>query len=826
MAWGRSRKSSGRERAAGPAERMVRVGCPAHNCGGRCVLLATVRDGRIVRLEADDRPDLLEAPQLRACARGRSYLRRQYHPDRLLHPLKRVGKRGEGRFERISWDEALDLVASEMRRVRETYGPGALFVPYGTGSYSQTNGSHVARRLMNVAGGCLGIWNSYSWAAINVATPTVYGTLTTGNQRQDWLNAKLILMWGWNPAEMRDGTNSDWFVKLARERGARVVCIDPRHTLSAAALADEWVPIRPGTDAALMTAMAYVLVTEGLYDEEFVRTHCVGFDASQMPAGCEGEESFLAYLLGTRDGVPKTPEWAEAITTVPRETTVRLAREYATLRPGVLYQGYGMQRRAYGEQVVRAGCVLAALAGNVGVSGGWASGLGNQAPDGGPSWTVFPTGENPFGASIPCFLWTEAVLRGSEMGEEDGVVFSGTVARGRDASALAAGGGCSRPPGPPGVEEAAPAPPRRLGTDVKLIYAVATNALINQHANVNRTARILADESKVELLVVQDNFLTPTARFADVVLPACTQFETWGVEDGWKYGDEVILMPKVVEPPGECRSDYRICADLATRLGVEAAFTEGRDELAWVEWVLDRYREGRFPDLPPLEELLERNVGVWAKPATRPAVAFEEFRRDPEAHPLSTPSGKIEIFSKALHEKGRPGEIPAVPKYVEEEESPFGPAAEAYPLQVIGHHTLHRVHSTHDNVDWLEEAFPQRVFLNPLDAKARGIEDGDEVRVFNARGVVRLRCRVTPRILPGVIDIPQGAWWTPDERGEDRRGNVNVLTSERWTPLAFGTAQHTAMAQVERIGETDAKRGTGRRPRPGAAAFRRLEGTR
>ena len=218
--------------------------------------------------------------------------------------------------------------------MRETHGPGALFIPYGTGSYNQTNGSHVARRLLNIAGGCLGIWNSYSWAAINVATPTVYGTLTTGNQRQDWLNAKLILMWGWNPAEMRDGTNSDFFLKLARQRGARVVCIDPRHSLSAASLADEWVPIRPGTDAALMTAMAYVMVTEGLFDAEFVRTHCVGFDASQMPPGCETEESYRDYLLGARDGVPKTPEWAEPITTVPRATIARLAREYATIGPG------------------------------------------------------------------------------------------------------------------------------------------------------------------------------------------------------------------------------------------------------------------------------------------------------------------------------------------------------------------------------------------------------------------------------------------------------------------------------------------------------------
>ena len=416
-------------------------------------------------------------------------------------------------------------------------------------------------------------------------------------------------------------------------------------------------------------------------------------------------------------------------------------------------------------------------------------------------YALFPTGENPFGAAIPCFLWTEAVLRGREMGEEDGVVFSGTVARGRDAAALFDGAATS-------------APSRRLDSDVKLIYAVATNALVNQHANVNRTAAILKDESKVEFLVVQDNFLTPTARFADLVLPACTQFETWGVEDGWKYGDEVILQPKLVEPPGECRSDYRIGAEIARRLGVEEAFSEGRDERGWVDWVLDRFRETRFPDLPSLDELLERNVGVWANPVSRPAVAFEEFRRDPEKHPLGTLSGKIEIFSKTLLQKGRPEEIPAVPKYVQEWESPFSPEAEACPLQVIGHHTLHRVHSTHDNNDWLEEAFPQRVFLNPLDAEARGIADGDEVRVFNARGAVRLSCRITPRILPGVVDIPQGAWWTPDERGEDRRGNVNVLTSERWTPLAFGSAQHTALAQVEKIGPGSRSRSRSQDPRP------------
>jgi anaerobic dimethyl sulfoxide reductase subunit A len=745
-------------------ERLVRVGCPAHNCGGRCLLLAHVKDGIITRLDADDRPDSLATPQLRACVRGRAYLRRQYHPDRLQYPLKRVGERGDGKFEPISWDEALDTLAAQMRRIKETYGNSALFVPYGTGSYNQLNGSQTARRLMNLFGGCLGIYNSYSWAAINIATPYVYGTLQTGNQRQDWLNARYILMWGWNPAEMRDGTNSDFFVKLARQKGARVVCIDPRHTLSAASLADEWIPIRPGTDAAMMSAMAYVMITENLVDAEFVRTHCVGFDERQMPAGAEHAESYRDYILGTRDGNPKTPEWAEKITAVPCQTIARIAREYASIKPGVLYQGYGMQRRAYGEQVVRAGCTLAAITGNVGVPGGWASGLGLQAPDGGPLWNVFPVGQNPVEASIPVFLWTEAVLRGREMTRADGII-------GAD----------------------------RLDNDIKLIYAVATNALINQHANINRTAQILRDESRVEFIAVQDNFLTPTGRFADLVLPACTQFETWGVEDGWKYGDEVILMPRLVAPPAETRSDYRICAELAARLGIGTAYTEGRDERAWVEWILDRYREARFPELPALDEFEASNIGVYAEPVTQPALALADFRADPEAHPLDTPSGKIELFSKRLYDMGNPDEIPAVPKYIQEWESPFGPEAEQYPLQAIGHHYMPRVHSTHDNVDWLEEAFPQRVFINELDAGQRGIADGDLVRVYNGRGATILPCRVTRRILPGVVDIPQGAWWTPDQNGVDRRGSVNVLTSERWTPLAFGTAQHTIMVQVEKV---------------------------
>ncbi|MFC2133636.1 DMSO/selenate family reductase complex A subunit [Bacteroidota bacterium] len=746
------------------ADKVIRTGCPAHNCGGKCLLKVHVKSGKIVRIETDDRPtDTVDDPQLRACIRGRAYRKRQDHPDRLKYPLKRIGKRGEGKFERISWEKALDTVAVQLKRVKEVYGNSAIYVPYGTGSYSQTNGRQTAYRLMNLFGGSLGFYNSYSWACISRITPYVFGTSVTGNQRQDWINSRYIIMWSWNPCEMRDGTNSEYFLKKAKENGAKIICIDPRMSMSAVALADEWIPIRPGTDVAMMSAMAYVMITENLHDKDFINKYCVGFDKSQMPEGLEDEESYEDYILGTKDGIPKTPEWAEVITAVPKETIIKVAREYAITKPAMLYQGYGMQRRAYGEQAVVAGCVLAAMTGNIGIPGGCASGLALQADDGGPFWNVFPTGPNPIKARIPTFLWTEAVLRGKEMTSEEGVI---------------------------GVE--------KLDNNIKLIYGVATNALINQHANVNRTAKILQDESLVEFIVIHEQFMTPTAKFADIVLPVSTQFEVYGLEDGWKYGDEVILMPKILDDYYEAKSDYQICADVAERLGIRDEYTEGRDERGWIEWIVEQYQQTRFPDMPNLDKFEKSNEGVYSVPVTNPKIAFKDFVKDPVENKLNTESGKIEIFSKRMYDKNNPELIPPIPKYIQEWESPFGEEVEKYPLQAIGHHYMPRVHSTHDNNEWTMEAFPQRIFINPIDAEERNISDGDEVKIFNERGTIIIPCRVTNKMMPGVVDIPQGAWWTPDENGIDRRGNVNVLTSERWTPLAFGNTQHTIMVQVEK----------------------------
>lgn len=752
---------------------IIPQGC-AHNCGGRCVLKAHVQDGVIVRLTTDtDRPEDPMDPRLIACVRGRSYRRRIYHAARLKAPLRRTGPRGSGLYEEISWEEALDTVASELKRVKETYGNSAIYSHYASGGNSVLTGSGPVGRLLNMFGGTLGYYNSYSTACTRPATTAVYGTTAVGPARPVWQKSKMIIMWAWNPAEMIHGTNTSYMLRLAREAGARIVVIDPRMSLTAVGLADEWIPIRPGTDCAMMAAMAYTLITEGLIDEEYVNRVAVGYDAQHMPEGYENEESFKAYILGESDGVPKTPAWAEAITAVPAATIERIAREYND-GPCMLFTGWGTNRRSHGEQPHRFGPVLATITKNVGVAGGFPAGAGYAATaaESTPAPGLgSPANEVPY--SFPVHAWTDVILRGKEMTAKEGV-------RG-----LAEG------------EETLP-------NGIKFFYNVGGNTIINQHSNINRTAEILKDESLCEFIVVHEQFMTPSAKFADIILPVCTHFETWGHCSNWGYSPSRILMPKAIEPLYDLPNDYEISAMLAERLDLYDQYTEGgKSSEDWYNQFVDTMVTENGAVYGDKESFVAR--GNMTKPYTEESIAeipFAAYIADPEANPLNTPTGKIEIFSVAMAQFnasiGDATQSPPIPKYVQEWFSPFGPEAEEYPLQAVGHHTLHRSHSTFDNIDWLEEAHPQRVFMNPVDAEARGIADGDAVHVFNQYGEMIIPVRVTPRIMPGVIDIPQGAWYTPDANGIDRRGCINVLTTERNTPYAFGNPQHTIMAQVEK----------------------------
>jgi anaerobic dimethyl sulfoxide reductase subunit A len=754
---------AGKTAAAGdPQLTVIPTGC-SHNCGGRCQLIAYVKDNTLLRLSTDPSPDTDEAPALRACVRGRAYRRRVYAPDRLKYPMKRVGKRGEGKFERISWDEAATLAATKIKGVIEKYGNPAIHLVAGSGGGSSTMGSGNAGRLLNLVGGYIDTYNNYSWACTQKLTPYVYGTQTVGATRNTWFQSKLILMWGWNPGEMIDGTNSMWYVKEARKRGAHVVLIDPRLSMSAVALADEWIAIRPGTDAAMMAAMAYVIITENLHDQAFLDQYVVGFDADHMPEGAPAGENYKDYILGKTDGQPKTPVWAEAITGVANETIVKLARAFGSAKPAMLYEGYGMQRRAFGESAVFAGISLAVITGNIGVPGGWASGIAME-PVAAPS-VGLSRGKNPVTYLVPRYKWHELMYRATEMTpKDDGVT---------------------------GLKEGE----THLPTNVKLLYQVAGQSLLNQHGNINLVASKLADESLVEFIIVQDQFLTPSAKFADLLLPACTWMETSGISSNWKYGSTLINMPKVIDPLFESKSDYQICALIADKLGVKAKFTEGKTEEDWVQqWVKDAQKAD--PQFPTYEEFYKK--GYYQRTYGGVKDALADFRADPQKNALKTPSGKIELFSKTLWDMKKPDTIPAIGKYIPEWEGWGDPLMGKYPLMGITHHYMHRVHSTHDNIDWLEEAWPQRVWLNSLDAETRGIKDGDLVRVFNERGQMIIPARVTARMMPGIVDIPQGAWWTPDENGIDRRGAVNVLTSSKVTPLAYGNPQGTFLVQVEK----------------------------
>ena len=331
-----------------------------HNCGGRCFLNAHVKDGVITRITTDNTPDTAQFPQARACLKGRAQRQRLYDPNRLKYPMKRVGKRGEGKFVRISWDEAYDTIAAQMERIKKTYGNEAIHLIYGTGVYGQISQSWITPafggalpRFLHMFGGYLGYYNTYSSACFSYSTPFTYGA-AEGNSPDDLVNSKLIVLFAENIVETRmGGANTAHYIKLAREKGARVIVVDPRYSDTVTALADEWIPIKPTTDNAFMDAMAYVILTENLHDQTFLDKYCLGFDEEHMPPGIPANNSYKSYLLGLGDDkTAKTPEWAERITGVSRETIVKVARQIAQIKPTCLLQGFGWQRHAYGEQPV------------------------------------------------------------------------------------------------------------------------------------------------------------------------------------------------------------------------------------------------------------------------------------------------------------------------------------------------------------------------------------------------------------------------------------------------------------------------------------------
>ena len=310
--------------------RLVSIVCN-NNCGGRCYLKAHIKDRVIVRICTDESADSEDQPQLRGCLKGRALKGRFQQPGRLLYPMKRAGRRGEGKFLRISWDEAIETVAANLKRTLDLHGPASVYIQYGTGDCGAISGVAAARRLMNLLGGYLGYYNSYSSACLRYTAPFVTGARDTSSYKT-LVHSRLIILNGFNPAETVFETNSNYYLARAREAGARIVVIDPRLTETAATFAHEWLPLKPTTDTALFLAMAHEIIAADLHDQAFLDQHCLGFDEEHMPKGVPEGLSFKNYVLGSSDRTPKTPEWAAPITGVEAAVIRRLAREYAPRR--------------------------------------------------------------------------------------------------------------------------------------------------------------------------------------------------------------------------------------------------------------------------------------------------------------------------------------------------------------------------------------------------------------------------------------------------------------------------------------------------------------
>lgn len=701
----------------------------------------------------------------------------QHHAARVRRPAVRRGwldngpggsGRGDGPFVEVSWDEALDLVAAELRRVYDTHGPESV---YG-GSYGWASAGrfHHApsqlHRFLNTLGGYVGYLGDYSYGASGALLPHVVGDASDLMARATaWdvvaEHTELFLAFGGisekNSVVSPGGVSKHGgraAIRAAVARGCRVADIAPLADDTFPEAAAEWLPIRPASDAAVMLALAFVLDQEDLVDHGFLASHTVGY------------ERFARYVRGDVDGVPKTPEWAARLSDLPAGRLRRLAREMADSRT-MINVSWSMQRQHHGEQPVWLAVTLASMLGQIGLpGGGFQHGYGSSAAIGQPrrvtSAPALPPGRAHDVTRIPVARIADMMLDPGREIDYDGR--------------------------------------RIILPRVEFVYWCGGNPF-HHHQNLARLRRAF---TKPATVVVHEQFWTSTARHADVVLPATMSIE----RDDYGAGRNDALffpMPALTEPAGQARDDHTIFARLAARLGVEQEFTEGRDVAGWLRHLYDRWRTRLNQDghyVPDFDAFW--HGGPFEIPvADERQVLLSEFRADPDSHPLPTPSGRIEIHSDMIDGFGYI-DCPGHPVWLEPEEWLGSPDSHEHPLHLIANQPRLRLHSQLDIGDAsrsgkIHGREPLR--MHASDAARRGLADGDVVLVFNDRGRLLAGLSISAAVRPGVVQLSTGAWYDPDPADPTfcRHGNPNVLTADRPSSrLSQATTAQHALVEVTR----------------------------
>jgi trimethylamine-N-oxide reductase (cytochrome c) len=703
--------------------------------------------------------------------------------------------RGRDSFVRVSWDEALDLVGNELKRVKAKYGNAAFFP--GTVDWQSAGLLHSAatltRRMLGLFGGFVDDSGDPSVAAAMVILPHVMGGIEVYDQQTAWptilQHANTVVFWGCDPLkDDQIGTHpADHYaygaLKQLREKAAAhkvgVIVIDPRHTDTAEYLGARWFAPRPNTDTALMLALMYTLHQEKKYDAAFIAKYTYGFD------------KFLPYLLGTEDGQAKTPAWAAAITGIPAAEITALAHTLASGRT-MLISGYAIQRADHGEQPYWALVTLAAMLGQIGLPGG-GFGLSYHYDNGGsltakaPGLVGISAGDNAVKTALPFERISDMLLHpGTE------VDYNGQ---------------------------------KITYPDIKMIYWAGGNPF----THLWQTNKLIEAWRKPETIVVADPFWTATARFADIVLPATTTFERNDIEVCGAYSQKfIVAMHKAIEPVGEARNDYDIMAALAQRLGFGDKFTEGKSEMDWIRSFYEQAEKAAKPlgvTMPTFDAFWNGPgyVEFPIPPDAKDYVKFADFRADPVKNALGTPSGRIEIYSQAIA-GFKYDDCPPHPTWIEPVEWLGSPKAKAHPLHMVSPHPRWRLHSQLDNTrlrEIYEISGREPIAINSKDAKARGIRKGDVVRVFNDRGAILAGAFVTPRVRPGVVVLHEGAWYDPEKAGEVgsicKHGLVNVLTLDKGaSKLSQGNIANTVLVQVEKYHKQPPKITAFEAPQPAA----------